>query len=236
MKCKFPLKLKNSGSMGWLCLHHSPGPSLMWSFKVFLYSVSMEGDGKMSNLGLQSSGPGTSAYPHLCDITISSNTCFSKVPLQVFQIFCASSYPLLHHIPSPSQKPPGRNSSSSASPVPHSPCSPITTNELPFFLSWASAWSCHSSWNHPSPPLYFSKFPFYKHLPISGLPFYKIFFLTYTLLSNYFSIPIFRWLYFLTCSSLQSPDSWLLPSEPRATHLFIARFYDCFSRTPISNI
>lgn len=104
--------------------------------------------------------------------------------------------------PFPPQKAPGRNASSSASPVPPSLCYPIATNEPPFFLTWASAWSCHSSLNHPSPPLYFSKCPFYKHLPISSLLFYKIFFLIHTLLSHCFSIPIphwLQWLQFLTC-------------------------------------
>lgn len=174
MKGEFPLKLKNSGCMRLFCLHYSRGLSLVWSCNISLYSVSL-GVGN----GLQ-----FSAYPHLCDITFSSNLNFLKVPLQLFPVFSASSYPLLRYVsslskwialPSTSQKLPGRNSSPST-PVSYLPphC-PVTLDDLPLGLTWASAWSwpllSNSSIHFPS-LTYFSKIPFYKYMPISSLPFH----------------------------------------------------------------
>lgn len=100
----------------------------------------------MDNPGLHFREPGTSTKPHLCDITISPNPCVLKVSLLVFQICSASSYPLHRHIisvskeitlSSPSHKLPDRDSSpSTLLPYLYPTCtsSPVTVDELPFFL------------------------------------------------------------------------------------------------------
>lgn len=96
---------------------------------------------------------------------------------------------------------------------------PCQAGWVSLFLHLATACSCTPmpiSFLHKLPlpfPLFFQNFPSPSSFPAAVSPFYKIPFLIYTLLSNYFSNFLSHCHHFLTCFSLHSPYSWLLSPE-----------------------